>query len=466
MNKEAERLLRTPRAAVMGKVVWDEFKGAEAFERQYRRAVAENRVVEFDAPYAPLGLWVEAHAYPSKDGLAVYFRDVTEKRELEARLRQAQRLEAVGQLTGGVAHDFNNLLTVIIGNAELLGDRLADNPALVGLAQMTLTAAERGAELTQRLLAFARKQTLEPRAVDVNALLTGMNALLRRSLGEHVEIELARNADIWNAFVDAAQLESAVLNLAINARDAMPAGGRLTIEASNATLDGSYARDHDEVGAGDYVMIAISDTGSGMPPGVVARAFEPFFTTKDVGKGSGLGLSMVHGFVKQSGGHVKIYSEEGHGTTIKLYLPKAERDERAAAPTRPELAEGGSEHVLLVEDDDQVREHVASQLAQLGYQVVAVTHGAAALDAMASQGFDLLFTDVVMPGGMSGRQLAEEARKRQPGLRILFTSGYTENAIVHHGRLDPGVHLLNKPYRRSDLAVKVRQALRAPANGG
>jgi len=461
MNKEAERLLRTPRKVLLGKVIWDHFPGAEAFEAQYRRAVAENRMVEFDAPYAPLGLYIEARAYPSEGGLAIYFRDVTERRELEARLRQAQRMEAVGQLTGGIAHDFNNLLTVIMGNAETLAERASD-PSTRKLAEMTTAAAERGADLTSRLLAFARRQALDPTSIDVDALIDGMDPLLRRTLGEHVEIVRVPRRDLWPAFVDAAQLEGALLNLCINARDAMAAGGRLTIETANVTLDDTYARSHEEVTPGNYVMVAVSDTGTGMSPSVAARAFEPFFTTKEVGKGTGLGLSMVHGFVKQSGGHIKIYSEEGHGTTIKLYLPRASGPSLAVSGAAAETIEGGSERILLVEDDEQVREHVAAQVAGLGYRVMAVATGKDALAAMERERFDLLFTDVVIPGGMNGPQLAAEARKRAPAMHVLFTSGYTENAIVHQGRLDPGVHLLNKPYRRSDLALKIRQALKAP----
>ncbi len=460
VNKEAERLLRTTRDQVLGKVVWDEFKGAAAFEKQYRRAIEENRMVEFEEPYTPLGLWVEVRAYPSEGGLAVYFRDVTERRELETRLRQAQRLQSIGQLTGGIAHDFNNLLTVIMGNSEVLIERLKGDPVLSRMAELTMAAAERGADLTGRLLAFARKQALEPKPVDVGTLLTGMNDLLRRTLGEHVQIELSHRPELWRAFVDGSQLESAVLNLCLNARDSMPKGGRLTIETANVTLDDTYAQRHEEVAPGDYVMVAVSDTGTGMAAEIVARAFEPFFTTKDVGKGTGLGLSMVHGFIKQSNGHVKIYTELGHGTTIKLYLPKAAAGADRAEPVEPGLLEGGSERILLVEDDDQVRDHVTAQLMGLGYRVHAVADAAAALNAMETNEFDLLFTDVIMPGGMNGPQLVKEAHRLRPKLRVLFTSGYTENAIVHQGRLDAGVQLLNKPYRRGDLAAKIRDALR------
>jgi PAS domain S-box-containing protein len=389
--------------------------------------------------------------------------DVTERRRLETQLGQAQRLDAMGHLTGGVAHDFNNLLTVILGNAETLAERLAADPGLRETAEMTKTAAKRGAELTNRLLAFARRQALDPKAVDVNALLADMDSLLRRTLGEHVEIEIVKEAGLWEALVDASQLESAVLNLCINARDAMPQGGRLIIETKNTHLDPEYAAVNTEVSPGPYVMVTVSDTGTGMTQDIVARAFDPFFTTKDVGKGSGLGLSMIYGFVKQSRGHVRIYSEPGHGTAVSLYLPKAEGEAIDwASQTITRNVMRGTEKILVVEDDDLVRTHVAAQLERLGYRVVSVSNGPEALDRLRkAEDFDLLFTDVVMPGGMGGRQLADEALKLRPGLPVLFTSGYTENAIVHHGRLDPGVHLLSKPYRRQELAAKVRFVLDA-----
>ena len=386
--------------------------------------------------------------------------DVTERRKLEAQLRQAQRLEAIGQLTGGVAHDFNNLLTVILGNSEMLTERLADQPDLYRLAEMTEKAAQRGAELTNRLLAFARRQPLDPKSTDIGALVNDMNGLLRRTLGEQFEIEFVHSQGLWGALIDAPQLESALLNLCINARDAMAGGGRMTIETANAQLDEDYAARHADVTAGEYVMVAVSDTGSGMDAETIAHAFEPFFTTKDVGKGSGLGLSMVYGFVKQSRGHVKIYSELGHGTTIKLYLPRAITDaDQVPAPSQTVAGAAGAEQILVVEDDDLVRAHVTGLLTSLGYRVTAVEDGQKGLDALKQGDFDLLFTDVVMPGGMGGRQLADAAKVLKPDLPVLFTSGYTENAIVHHGRLDAGVNLLQKPYRRQDLADKIRSVL-------
>jgi len=462
VNNETERLLRRPRTALLGKVLWEEFPATigTLIETQLRRAAAERRAVAFQEFAPALKIWVDVRAYPAREGLTVYFRDVTEQRELESRLRQSQRLEAVGQLTGGIAHDFNNLLTVIIGNAEMLAVRLETDDTLRPLAELTLAAAERGADLTHRLLAFARRQPLEPKTVDVNLLLGNMDALLRRTLGEQIELRWVGAKRLCKAFIDASQLEGAILNLCINARDAMPKGGHITVETGNVMLDAAYAGKHLEVTPGEYVMVAVSDNGTGMTPDVLARAFEPFFTTKGQGQGSGLGLSMVHGFVKQSGGHVKIYTEVGHGTSVKLYLPRA----RDGAPVTLEAKDGpvtgGTERILVVEDDDHVREFAAGQLKDLGYKITVARDGVEALAILKTDAnFDLLFTDVVMPGGLKGPELAAEARKLNPALRVLYTSGYTENAIVHHGRVDPGIHLLNKPYRRHDLALRIRRVL-------
>jgi signal transduction histidine kinase/ActR/RegA family two-component response regulator len=387
---------------------------------------------------------------------------------LHARLLQSQRLEAVGQLTGGVAHDFNNLLTVVLGNADLLAAADLREDQRRQALDMLIGAAERGAVLTRQLLAFARKQPLAPSEVDVNQLVAGIDPMLRRTLGEHIEIEIVRGAGLWTAMVDPTQLESALLNLCLNARDAMPGGGRLTLETANAALDQRYADQHADVVPGQYTMVAVSDTGTGIEPAHLARVFEPFFTTKEKGKGTGLGLAMVYGFVKQSGGHVGIYSERGHGTTVKLYLPRAvgPRAETAPPVAAAELR-GGAETVLVVEDDEPVRLLAGLELRAMGYRVIEAASGAEAMRVL-EQGetVDLLFTDIVMPGGMSGRELADAAWRLRPGLRVLFTSGYTENAIVHHGRLDPGVQLLPKPYRRADLARAVRVALERPAAAG
>ncbi|HET7738735.1 MAG TPA: ATP-binding protein [Tepidiformaceae bacterium] len=386
---------------------------------------------------------------------------------LNDRLRQSQRMESLGQLTGGVAHDFNNLLTVVMGNAELLTMDPAANPQQRELAEMIAVSARRGAELTHSLLAFARKQALSPKAVDLNQMVAGMHAILRRALGEQVKVELIRGEGLWRAMVDQGLLENALLNLCLNARDAMPGGGRLTLETGNIQLDSDYAARHAEVMAGAYVMLSVSDTGMGIPPEQLDRIFEPFFTTKEVGKGTGLGLAMVYGFVKQSGGHISVYSEEGQGTSVKLYLPRAIEAAESADPEDKSAVEvvGGTETILLVEDDDGVRRYAGGLLRTHGYTVVEAANGTEALAVIeARDDLDLLFTDVVMPGGMNGRQLADAAREIRPGLRVLFTSGYTDEAIVHHGELEPGARLLNKPYGRAELARAIREALAEPVD--
>jgi PAS domain S-box-containing protein len=387
-------------------------------------------------------------------------RDVTERRNMLEQIQQADRLHSVGQLTGGVAHDFNNLLTVILGNSELLVEGLDNQPDFQELAKVSRDAAQRGSQLTQRLLAFARRQALEPKAVNVPLLLKDMESLLRRTLSENIDIEIVNAGGLWPALVDPAQLEGALLNLSLNARDSMSKGGKLTIETGNAYLDDSYAETHTEVKSGQYVLIAISDTGDGISEENISKVFDPFFSTKGLGKGTGLGLSMVYGFVKQSNGHIKIYSELEHGTTAKIYLPRSTQAEEAAPRHATVQAQGGSERILAVEDDDLVRDFVCNQLLVLGYKVLTASNAEEALKILRSdEAIDLLFTDIVMPGDLNGRQLADEAQKLRPGLKILYTSGYTENAIVHHGRLDPGVQLLSKPYRRNELAQKIRNVL-------
>jgi PAS domain S-box-containing protein len=408
---------------------------------------------------------VSLTALRRRDGTIInaFIRDITDKVAAEEQLRQSQKMESVGQLTGGIAHDFNNMLAVITSTIDILADAVSDKPQLAAIAKLISEAADRGAELTGHLLAFARKQPLQPREIDANALMIESEKLLRRTLGEQLEIELCLENDVWPALVDPTQLTTALLNLAVNARDAMPDGGKLTLETKNVILDQSYARANAEVQAGDYVMVAVSDTGNGIPEAIRQRIFEPFFTTKDVGRGTGLGLSMVYGFVKQSGGHIKVYSEEGHGTTFKLYLPRAtSQAEPIAEELRESVIEGGTETILVVEDDALVRGSVTTLLQNLGYKTLSAANAAEAL-AIADGGaqFDLLFTDVIMPGKMNGRQLAEEMAKRCASLKVLFTSGYTENAIIHHGRLDPGVLLLAKPYRNVELARMLRSALDA-----
>jgi PAS domain S-box-containing protein len=397
----------------------------------------------------------------SISGAVLVYHDATISRETERQLHQSQKLDAIGKLTGGVAHDFNNMLTVISGNTETLVASLKQQPELQRIARLIDDAAERCAELIQHLLAFARRQPLQPRNVEINAAITDIAKLLRPTLGEQIQIETALEQGPMTAHIDPSRLTNAVLNMAINARDAMPGGGKLLLETRRVVLDEAYAHANADVVPGPYVMLAVSDTGSGMSTEVQQKAFEPFFTTKEVGKGSGLGLSMVYGFVKQSGGHIKIYSEEGHGTTIKLYLPPGEGSAEVAAATTQTI-EGGAETIFVVEDDNLVRNFVTAQLQSLGYKTVAAPDGRSALQLIeAGQSFDLLFTDVVIPGGMTGRELADRVATLRPGVKVLYTSGYTDNAIVHHGKLDDGVLLLTKPYRRNQLAAMIRKALNA-----
>lgn len=389
----------------------------------------------------------------------VFYRDLTDKIASEERIRHAEKMEAVGQLTGGVAHDFNNILTVITGTIEILADAVAKEPELAAITKMIDEAAGRGAELTQHLLAFARKQPLQPREIDINSLVIDTAKLLRPTLGEQIQIESVFEEESCVAIVDPNQLTTAILNLALNARDAMPDGGKLIVETGAAYLDEVYASAND-VAPGHYVLIAVSDTGSGIAANMLARVFDPFFTSKGPGKGTGLGLSMVYGFIKQSAGHIKIYSEEGHGTTIKMYLPPGKTPTAVGEGVTPASIEGGHETILVVEDDRLVRDYVLAQLHSLGYVTLQAANAAEALAIVTSgKPFDLLFTDVIMPGKMNGRQLADEVLKTRPDLRVVYTSGYTENAIIHHGRLDSGVLLLAKPYRKSDLARIVRKAL-------
>jgi PAS domain S-box-containing protein len=393
--------------------------------------------------------------------------DITERSQAEEQLRQAQKMEAVGQLTGGVAHDFNNLLQVISANLHLIGKFGAGNARIEQRLNSAHEAVKRGAKLANQLLAFGRRQALEPKVVNIGRFVSGIEDMVRRSIGEGVEVETVISAGLWNTFVDTAQIENAVLNLAINARDAMNGNGRLTIEVGNAILDNAYAQRHADVVPGPYVMLAVSDTGTGMSGEVIAQAFEPFFSTKPAGSGTGLGLSMVYGFVKQSGGHVKIYSELGRGTTVKLYLPRSLQAEDAIEVVPNAPVAGGSETVLVVEDDAAVRETTVDMLAALGYRVLKAGSADAALPIVESgAAIDLLFTDVVMPGQLRSPELARTARERLPDIAVLFTSGYTQNAIVHDGRLDAGVELLAKPYTLEALAQRIRLLLDQPAPGG
>jgi signal transduction histidine kinase/CheY-like chemotaxis protein len=392
------------------------------------------------------------------------------RQKAETLLRQSQKMEAVGQLTGGIAHDFNNLLTIILGGLDIIGRRILEleaSPAteqIVRAKDMVSQGAQRAVELINRLLAFSRQQALEPRAIDANRLLAEVGELLRRTLGETVSLETVMAGGLWRTFADANQLENALLNLALNARDAMPNGGKMTIETANCYLDEAYVHLLAEpLPPGQYVLIAVADNGLGIDPATLERVFDPFFTTKEVGKGTGLGLSQVYGFVRQSAGHVKIYSELGQGTTIKIYLPRyfgkeQHVKEQVVRGTIPRAI--GTEAILVVEDDEALRAYAIETLRELGYRVLGASNGASALEILdREQNVDLLFTDIVMPGGVNGRELAEEAVRRHPKLKVLFTTGYTRNAIVHHGRLDPGVHLINKPFSLDELDRRVRALL-------
>lgn len=463
LNDYARRLLGDTHGTLIGADIWQRFpelKGTE-LGQQLGQAVAERCDIDLEFFYERFDAWFHFRAFPSRAGLTVYFQDITEHRNREEHLRQAHKLEAMGQLTGGVAHDFNNLLTVILGNAELLAEMLSDSPKLAQLAHATAHAAVRGSELTAHLLAFARRQPLNPRPSDLGAIVSSMHPMLTRTLGEQVSISLALQPDVWPVMVDSSLFEGVILNLVLNARDAMPTGGQLSIRMVNISLQPLDTNAFDEITPGDYVSITVSDSGVGMSREALARVFDPFFTTKEVGKGSGLGLSMVHGFVKQSGGAIRIYSRPAEGTTVQIYLPRSEQQvERADPAGSNELAHGGTEAVLVVEDEDLVRDFVAAQVRALGYSVTTAANGPQALEVLkGSSAFDLLFTDIMMPGGINGRELADRARMLRPGLKVVFTSGYSDDVIMRDGRLEPDTHLLKKPYRKLELASTLRKAL-------
>jgi PAS domain S-box-containing protein len=436
-----------------------------AVEHASREALPrfENRYRHKDGSWRHIA-WTAA---PSGELIYCVARDVTEEKsrkaalaEAQQHLRQSQKMEAIGQLTGGVAHDFNNLLQVISGNLQLLAKDIVGNDRAERRVANAHLAVNRGAKLASQLLAFGRRQALEPKVVNIGRLVSGMDELLRRALGEAIEIETIGAGGLWNTLIDPANLENAIVNLAINARDAMDGAGKLTIEVGNVSLDDAYAQIHGEVTPGQYVMLAVTDTGLGMTTEVAAQAFEPFFSTKPEGQGTGLGLSMVYGFVKQSHGHIKIYSEIGHGTTVKIYLPRSKQKEDSVTVLDQEVFTGGTETILVAEDDDEVRATAAEMLTDLGYRVFKARDAASALSIIEKgHAIDLLFTDVVMPGVLKSPELAHKARGRLPKIAVLFTSGYTENAIVHGGRLDAGVDLLPKPYTRDALARKIRQVL-------
>jgi signal transduction histidine kinase len=414
--------------------------------------------------------WVLSRGYTQAEDGKVTRRtgigvDITEKRRLEEQLRQSQKMEAVGQLTGGIAHDFNNMLAVVMGSLELLDRRMGDGDARAKhYVQAAADASRRAANLTQRLLVFSRQQPLKPEVVEPNRLVAGMSDLLRHSIGAMVRLETVLAAGTWRTEVDPNQLENVILNLGVNARDAMPDGGRLTVETQNVHLDARYVAAEMGVPPGQYVMIAVSDTGGGMTPDVLAKAFDPFFTTKEPGKGTGLGLSQVYGFVKSSGGHIKIYSEPGEGTTVKIYLPRAEAPE-----VEIDLDQAGRflvpgdthETILVVDDEDAVRHFAVEALSELGYRVLEASTARAALDLLAARPeIVLLLSDVVMPD-VNGRKLADQARGLRPDLKVLYMTGYTRNAVVHNGVLDKGVHMIGKPFTLDELAAKVRGLLDA-----
>jgi PAS domain S-box-containing protein len=434
-----ERFLRTGEAAILGRRV--EIDALRRDDTEFRVELSITQLKRRDDVV-----------------FNAFVRDLTDKLAAEDRIRQSEKMETIGQLTGGIAHDFNNILTVITGTIEILADAVKEEPQLAAIAKLIDEAAMRGADLTQHLLAFARRQPLQPREIDVNALIVNTARLLRPTLGEQIEIESVFRDESCFAVVDPNQLVTAIINLAVNSRDAMTDGGKLIIETTAACLDEAYVSQFNDVPPGRYALIAVSDTGSGIPASIIDKVFEPFFTSKGPGKGTGLGLSMVYGFIKQSAGHIRIYSEEGHGTTIKMYLPPGTGAAIAVDADHAVEIEGGHETILVVEDDRLVRDYVLKQLHGLGYRTLEAANAAAAL-TLTDARFDLLFTDVIMPGAMNGRQLADAMAETRPGLKVLFTSGYTENAIIHHGRLDAGVHLLAKPYRKSDLARMIRKAL-------
>jgi PAS domain S-box-containing protein len=476
--------------AAEGRELQAEFRIVSAKDGTLRWMESRN-VILYDAEQRPIRVVGVNVDVTERKRAIVQIREFTETledavrertRELEAQnearkkaeelLRQAQKMEVVGQLTGGVAHDFNNLLTIVLGGLDTIGRHVATlepSPAvsrIVRAREMAVQGAQRAATLTSRLLAFSRLQPLAPKAVDLNKLATGVSEFLRRTLGEAVSLETVLAGGLWRAHADDNQLENALLNLALNARDAMPDGGKLTIETANCYLDDAYVRALPEpVASGEYVMIAVADTGAGMDEPTLQRAIEPFFTTKEVGKGTGLGLSQVYGFVRQSAGHIKIYSEPGRGTTVKMYLPRhigPEAEIDAADMMKAARTDGG-ESILVVEDDEALRGYTVESLSELGYRVLEAGNGAEALKCLGEHKVDLLFTDVVMPGGFNGRQLADEAVRRHPKLKVLFTTGYTRDAIVHHGRLDAGVQLVGKPFSLDELAVKVRALLDSEA---
>jgi len=427
--------------------------------KEFQHTTLDNRLIHIEATGRSV-------MFDGQEAILTYARDIGPRKEMQGRLAHAQRLEAVGQLTGGIAHDFNNLLAVFVGNAEILQSMIGDDELVNKSVDAIIRAGERGASLTSRLLGFSRQQTLSPASTNISDLIAELEDLFRRTLGETIDLRVSRSDTLWPAMTDPHQFENALINLAINARDAMSSGGMLVIETANTTLDETFVNQQEDVAAGDYVLIAVSDTGTGIPLDLLEKVFDPFFTTKEVGKGSGLGLSMVYGFTKQSNGHITIYSEPGQGTTIKMYLP------RSLEPAAMNGIDGqisghraGSERILVVEDDAGVREVPVNILTDQGYQIVEASNGAEAIAHLENgPAFDLLFTDIVLPGGMNGVDIATEAKRIQPGIKVLFTTGYAESAIVERGQLGPSETLVNKPYRRAELLEKVRSIIERQAS--
>jgi signal transduction histidine kinase/CheY-like chemotaxis protein len=451
---------------LIGMSLWDAFPDTDADTAELiGKAMSEQRLAFCETFFPLRASWREVSAFPSGDGLVIFSRDITAhkqaleaRREIEEQLHQSQKMEAVGQLTGGVAHDFNNLLMVISGNLELIDDRAADKDSVRGLAAAARKAADRGAKLTAQLLAFSRRQTLNPKSVQASALIRDFQDLLRRAVGENCEVKLIADDELWWCLADPAQLETAVLNLALNGRDAMPGGGTLEIEVRNVRLtDGAIAG----AAAGPFVRLSVRDTGCGIAPEIRDRIFEPFFTTKEVGRGTGLGLSMVYGFVRQSGGHVTIESEVGVGTTISLYLPRSTRAPAAPADaTQIRDVPAGSDRILMVEDDEDVLEVTSALLRQLGYDVLCASNGTAALEILkAGERFDLLFSDVVMPQGINGVELAREAKRLYGDIKVLLTSGNAADVLARHGAQDE-FPIIRKPYLRAELAQYLRLVMR------
>ncbi|HSE73601.1 MAG TPA: response regulator [Dongiaceae bacterium] len=471
-NRNAERIFRLPSGEVVGRPLV-EIEGGVGPELRHlvRRllngeALRDLEIQQQSAGGPMLDLRVSGaplHGTDNRLGGAVCIvEDVTDTKATRRQLEHAQRMEAVGQLTGGLAHDFNNLLAVVIGNLDILQDQMAEIPAAREPIELALKASLGGATLIRQLLAFSRRQALSPKPFDLGALVASTRALMARTLGEHIEVEMRLASDLWPALADAAQLESAIANLAINARDAMPGGGRLTLETANKHLDDIYIAANPDTLPGDYVMLAVSDTGTGIPPEILGRVFEPFFTTKEQGKGSGLGLSMVYGFARQSRGHVKIYSEVGHGTTIRLYLPRAVEQTAPAAPPISESGETKAIHaaILVVEDNIDVRRIVCRLLRDFGCTVLEASSAAAAIEILQSdRTIDLMFSDVVMPGGMSGAELVETAHRLRPGIKTLLTTGFAEASLRNQAQFAGAGEILSKPYRRQDLARKIRSVL-------